>query len=108
MNTPKNIQLIGDTLCIVWSTGSEDYFESEYLRIHSPSAQNIGEKDIFGNQYGGDGSKKFEGVKITGWDFIGNYAIKIKFSDGHNTGIYSWEYLKSLEKHKPLSTETSN
>lgn len=102
MNTLKNIQLIGDTLCIVWATGSEDYFESEYLRTHSPSAQNIGERDIFGNQYGGDERKKFDDVKIVGWEFVGNYAIKISFSDGHNTGIYSWEYLKVLAKNKSI------
>lgn len=94
---PKNIQLIGDTLCIVWENGSEDFFEAVHLRTHSPSAQNIGEKDIFGTQYGGGGIKDFQGVNILAWDFIGNYGIKIRFSDGHNTGIFSWDYLKSLK-----------
>lgn len=98
MNTPTHIQLIGSTLCILWKDGTEDYFESAYLRTHSPSAQNIGEKDIFGTQYGGNNSKNFEGVTILSWDFVGNYAIKIRFSDGHNTGIFSWEYLRGLSK----------
>jgi len=66
---PKDIQLIGSELAIVWDDGSESYFPSEFLRKHSPSAQNIGEKDIFGNQYGGDGPKEFSGVTIKGWEF---------------------------------------
>lgn len=97
MTCPKKIDLIGTTLCVVWEDDSEDFFASELLRIHSPSAQNIGEKDIFGNQYGGQAPHNFSDIKIIGWVFVGNYAIKIKFSDGHNTGIYSWDYLKKLQ-----------
>ena len=97
MILPKDIQLIGDQLCILWKDGSESYFPTEFLRRHSPSAQNIGEKDILGNQYGGDGPKNFSGVMIKGWDFQGNYGLRPWFSDGHSSGIYSWEYLKKLE-----------
>lgn len=96
MATPSNIQLIGTELCILWDDGSESYFESEFLRKHSPSAQNIGEKDIFGNQYGGNGPKEFPGVTIKGWDIVGNYALRPTFSDGHSSGLYSWDYLRSL------------
>ena len=94
---PKNIQLIGPELAIVWEDDSESYFSSEFLRRHSPSAENIGEKDIFGNIYGGTDKKIFPGVTIQSWDFLGNYAIRPIFSDGHSSGIYSWEYLKALE-----------
>ena len=94
---PKNIQLIGTELAILWEDESESYFTSEFLRRHSPSAENIGEKDIFGNKYGGTGIKDFPGVTIRSWDFQGNYAIRPIFSDGHSSGLYSWEYLKALE-----------
>ena len=94
---PKNIQLIGNKLAIVWEDDSESYFSSEFLRRHSTSAENIGEKDIFGNKYGGTDKKDFPGITIQSWDFLGNYAIRPVFSDGHNSGIYSWEYLKALE-----------
>jgi DUF971 family protein len=97
MEKPSNIQLIGTELCILWNDGSESYFPASFLRQHSPSAQNIGEKDIFGNQYGGDGLKQFPGVTITSWDFQGNYAFRPTFSDGHSSGLFSWEYLKELE-----------
>lgn len=97
MIQPANIQLIGNQLCILWQDDSESYFDAEFLRLHSPSAQNIGEKDIFGNRYGGAGNKNFPGVAIKSWDLQGNYGLRPLFSDGHNSGIYSWDYLKNLE-----------
>lgn len=95
---PKGIQLIGTELAIIWEDGSESYFTSELLRAHSPSAENIGEKDILGNQYGGDGPKNFPGVTIQSWEIVGNYAIRPCFSDGHKTGLFSWDFLKKLEE----------
>jgi DUF971 family protein len=95
---PKDIQLIGTELAVVWDDGSESFFPAEFLRQHSPSAQNIGEKDIFGNQYGGDGPRQFPGVRVEGWDLVGNYAMRPWFSDGHNTGLFSWDYLREIEK----------
>lgn len=98
MQAPQNIQLIGNEICIIWADSTESYFTAHFLRQHSPSAQNKGEKDIFGNQYGGNGPKEFPGITITGWDFQGNYAFRPWFSDGHSSGLYSWEYLKELEQ----------
>lgn len=95
---PKDIQLIGSELAIVWQDGSESYYPAELLRRHSPSAENIGEKDILGNQYGGDGPKDFPDVTIKSWDLVGNYAIRPCFSDGHKTGLFSWDYLRELEQ----------
>jgi len=95
---PTDIQLIGNELAIIWDDGSESYFPAPLLRKHSPSAQNIGEKDILGNQYGGDGPREFPGVTILRWDLVGNYAIRPTFSDGHQTGLFSWSYLRELEQ----------
>jgi DUF971 family protein len=95
--SPKDIQLIGNELAILWDDGSESYFPAEFLRQHSPSAENMGEVDIFGNKYGGDGPKEFPGVTIKGWDFQGNYALRPMFSDGHASGLFTWDYLKKLE-----------
>ncbi len=96
MRAPANIQLIGEEVAIVWDDGVESYFPFERLRAASPSAANQGERDILGNQYGGDGPKKFDGVQVLGWDVIGNYAIRFEFSDGHRTGLYSYDYLRKL------------
>ncbi len=93
---PEDIQLVGGELCIRWENGTETYLPAEHLRKNSPSAENIGEKDIFGQQYGGDGPKEFPGIRILGWEIVGNYALRPAFSDGHNSGIYSWDYLRRL------------
>ena len=96
MHAPANVQLIGEEVAIVWDDGAESYFPFEQLRAASPSAANIGETDILGNKYGGHGSKKFPGVRVVGWTQVGNYALRFDFSDGHNTGLYSYDYLRTL------------
>lgn len=96
MHAPVDIQVIGEEVAIRWDDGLESYFPFERLRAASPSASNQGERDIFGNQYGGGGPRKFPGVKVVGWDRVGNYAIRFDFSDGHNSGLYSYDYLRAL------------
>jgi len=93
---PLDMQLIGRELALRWPDGVEDFLPAEFLRARSPSAENIGERDIFGQQYGGDGPKKFPGVEILGWQPMGNYGVAFNFSDGHKTGIYTWQYLRVL------------
>ncbi len=96
MHAPTNIQLIGTEVAIVWDDGLESYFAADRLRAASPSAETQGERDIFGQKYGGDGPKNFAGVSVTGWEQIGNYAVRFDFSDGHRTGLYSYDYLRKL------------
>lgn len=93
---PKDIQFIGNEVAILWTDGREDYFKMEDLRACSPSAENMGERDILGNLHGGNGPKKFPGVEVRQWLLVGNYAIRFYFSDGHNTGLYSFAYLQKL------------
>jgi DUF971 family protein len=96
MLTPKTIQLIGGEVAILWSDGAESYFTPERLRAASPSAENLGERDIFGQQYGGAGPRTFPDVRVLGWERVGNYAFRFEFSDGHRTGLYSFDYLRKL------------
>jgi DUF971 family protein len=96
VKTPQNIQLIGHEVAIVWSDGTETYYPAGALRAASPSAETRGEQDIFGNQYGGGGTRKFPDVEVLGWERIGNYALRFDFSDGHRTGLYSYDYLIQL------------
>lgn len=95
---PTNIQVIGEEIAIKWSDDSEDYYPMERLRAYSPSAENMGEQDLLGNTYGGDARKHFPGVRVETWQQIGGYAIAFSFSDGHKTGIYSYEYLKEISR----------
>ena len=101
MHTPTNVQLIGHEVAIGWSDGAETYFTFENLRAASPSAANLGERDILGNQYGGNGPKRFPRVTVLGWERVGNYAIRFDFSDGHNSGLYSFDYLRQLADAQP-------
>jgi DUF971 family protein len=96
MNVPVDIQLIGQEVAIAWDDGVESYFPFGKLRAASPSASNMGERDIFGNQYGGTGPREFPGVEVVGWERVGNYALRFDFSDGHRTGLYSFDYLRRL------------
>ncbi|KXU37758.1 hypothetical protein AXK11_00285 [Cephaloticoccus primus] len=99
MVTPTNIQLIGKELAIAWSDGVETYYECARLRAASPSAQAQGERDILGQVHGGEGpttARDHSAVSILGWQVVGNYALRFDFSDGHRTGIYSFEYLRQL------------
>lgn len=96
MHAPRNVQIIGTEVAIAWDDGQESYFTSERLRAASPSAETQGERDIFGQKYGGDGPKAFADVQVRGWEQVGNYALRFDFSDGHRTGLYSYEYLRKL------------
>ena len=63
----------------------------EFLRVHSPSAEVRGH---------GPGQETLQvgkrDVSITALEPVGHYAIRPSFSDGHDTGIYSWDYLYDL------------
>jgi DUF971 family protein len=65
---------------------------AEYLRVESPSAEVQG--------HGGPGEKQLvpgkASVGIRSLEPVGNYAIRIIFDDGHDTGIFSWAYLREL------------
>lgn len=72
--------------------GGENYTLScEYLRVYSPSAEVRGH---------GPGQETLQvgkiHVAITDIKPVGNYAVQLVFSDGHDTGIYSWAYLHEL------------
>lgn len=62
---------------------------AEFLRVHSPSA----EVQQHGRPVLQAGKKD---VAIIGIEPVGHYALKISFSDGHDTGLYSWSYLYQL------------
>ncbi len=95
MHSPRQLQSIGDEIAIIWDDGGESYLRHDRLRQASPSAETQGERDIFGTQYGGQKPAPV-GVRVTGWEQVGNYAIRFDFSDGHRTGLYTFDYLRKL------------
>lgn len=96
MPSPSDIQLIGSEVAIRWDDGVESYITFATLRANSPSAEVKGEKDIFGHKYGGEAPRDHRAVAVTGWEPVGNYAIRFDFSDGHRTGLYHYDMLRKL------------
>jgi DUF971 family protein len=90
------VALVGDIVAIKWSNGEEDYFPMERLRAMSPSAETQGEVDILGQKHGGTDRREWPGVKVLSFERVGSYAVRFHFSDGHNTGIYSHDYLRRI------------
>ena len=96
MHSPSDIQLIGSEVAIRWDDNKESFITFATLRAASPSAQVKGERDIFGTVYGGEAPRDYRGVEVTGWERVGNYAIRFEFSDGHRTGLYAYDMLRAL------------
>ena len=96
MIRPLNIAAVGNEIAIAWEDGKESYLPMERLRAASPSAENTGERDLMGRQYGGTNQKEYPGVTVKGWRVVGGYAVVFEFSDGHSTGIYPFDYLRHL------------
>lgn len=97
MESPEKVEIIGEFLALRWRDGKELFIDSPTLRANSPSAEQAGELDIFGQVLGGSDQQEFRGVIISQFEYVGNYAIRLLFSDGHGSGIYSWDYLSRFQ-----------
>ena len=76
---------------IHFDNGTECMLSCEFLRVYSPSAE------VRGHGHGQEVLQTGkEDVNIVAIEPVGNYAIKLVFSDGHDTGLYSWDYLYDL------------
>lgn len=87
---PSEIRLSADkqTLNVAFEGGQNVALSAELLRVESPSAEvqghGVGQKTT---------PRGKQDVRITGIEPVGNYAVRLSFDDGHNTGIYSWDIL---------------
>ena len=90
---PTELRLIKDEarLEVEFSDGKIFALPAEYLRVESPSAEVQGhgpsQKTIVAGR---------RRVKITVVEPVGHYAVRIVFDDGHDSGIFSWSYLREL------------
>jgi DUF971 family protein len=76
---------------VTFDDGARFELPCEYLRVYSPSAEVRGHGP--GQEVLQPGKRE---VGIRAVEPVGMYAVKLVFSDGHDTGIYSWEYLRDL------------
>jgi DUF971 family protein len=100
--TPTEIRLKKNSRLLVVSFDDSSEFEYtfEYLRVHSPSA------DVKGH---GPGQETLqvgkENVIVTAVEPVGQYAVRLVFDDGHNTGLYTWQYLYELGRDRIVNWE---
>jgi DUF971 family protein len=94
---PSEIKLnkASRTLELGYEDGTRFEFTHEFLRVHSPSAEVQGHGP--GQEVLQVGKKN---VEITGVEPVGHYAVKLVFSDGHDSGLYSWDYFLHLGKNR--------
>ena len=86
---------------IIFDDNTECMLSTEFLRVYSPSAEVQGHSPEQAVLQIGK-----ENVSINKIEPVGNYAIKIFFSDDHDTGLYTWQYLHMLAKnYQKLWTE---
>lgn len=91
--TPTDITVHGQSrvLEVAFSDGARFRIPFELMRVYSPSAEVQGHGP--GQETLQTGKRDIELVAL---DPVGNYAVQPRFSDGHDTGIYSWDYLYFL------------
>lgn len=86
-----NLHQASRVLEVKFDDGSQFNLDCEYLRVYSPSAEVRGH---------GPGQEVLQvgkqNVNISNIEAVGNYAVRLLFDDGHDTGIYSFEYLYEL------------
>jgi len=93
--TELRLRRASRVLEVSFSDGSRFELPFEYLRVHSPSAEVKGH---------GPGQEVLvlgkERVGITAIEPVGQYAVKLVFDDGHDTGLYTWKYLHELGRER--------
>ena len=90
---PVEIRLLKDrrALQVTFDDGAAFSLSAELLRVTSPSAEVQGHSEAQRKTVGGK-----RNVTILSVDPVGNYAVRLAFDDMHNTGIYSWAFLREL------------
>lgn len=96
MVTPSDIRLRRKSNLLELRFDTEVFqLPAEFLRVYSPSAEVRGH---------GPGQAQLQhgklNVSLTGVEPQGNYAVRLLFDDGHNSGIYTWDYLFDLGRHQ--------
>lgn len=102
--TPVNLDLKKDRgLTVAWADGSTSYYSIAYLRRMSPSAEarqlreEMARNPLTVLPGPRAGARADRPLVAESAELVGNYALRIRFSDGHDTGIYSWRYLREID-----------
>ena len=84
--------MVSKVMEVDWADGHTSRYTFEQLRVDCPCADCKGHSPDQAKVITGK-----EGIGITNIEPVGNYAVKLDFEDGHNTGIFSWDYLRRID-----------
>ena len=88
-----------EALEITWGDGHATVLPLRALRKFCPCAGCQGERDILGRQMMPIVKTTYDGpITALGAELVGNYALRIEWSDGHDAGIYTFKYLRELDE----------
>jgi DUF971 family protein len=111
MEAPAKLDLQKDRgLTIQWADGGTSFYPIVYLRRMSPSAdarhlrQEQAKNPL--TVLPASAARSTGPLVAMSAEMVGNYAIRIRFSDGHDTGIYSWAYLREIDPDRQASPPT--
>ena len=106
MQPPVNLDLKKDRgLTVEWADGATSYYTIAYLRKMSPSAEQRQLREEMESNpltvLPSSMAKLSGDIAATSAELVGNYALRIEFSDGHRTGLFSWTYLREIDPALP-------
>lgn len=93
---PTSIQPIGEELAIVWSDGTESYYKLEALRRACPCAACGGEPDVMGRVARPVVTYGPQSFVLRTYRLVGGYSLQPVWNDGHDSGLYTFRYLRQL------------
>jgi DUF971 family protein len=97
MSKPVDIQVIGPELAIKWDNASESYLRLDALRRSCPCAGCQGEPDVMGRVHRGPQKPlNAQSFQLRSIQSVGGYAIQPVWEDGHNTGLFTFDYLRKI------------
>jgi DUF971 family protein len=94
---PQNIELVGNEFAIQWNDGSESFLPLHLLRTACPCAACGGEPDVMGDLVRPEVHYTPQSFELKSWQLIGGYAVQPTWGDGHNTGLYTYHYLRRID-----------
>jgi len=94
--SPANVQLIGTELAISWNDDTESFLKLDDLRRACPCAACGGEPDVLGNILRPNVNYTPSSFELVRWTSVGGYSLQPLWGDGHNTGLYTFTYLRRL------------
>ncbi|MEM6333558.1 MAG: DUF971 domain-containing protein [Planctomycetota bacterium] len=108
---PEHLDLDRErALTVRWSDGRVSIYPVRYLRKMSPSAEAKQLREeiaknpltVLPSSAVSDGPLRAEALEL-----VGHYAVRVRFSDGHDTGIYSWRYLREIDPSRHAAANAS-